>query len=550
MRRLFVGLCAVLSLGFAPKPARAQSAPFPKPKWFEEVTGRPDYPSQLPKPEHLRDYVADGKLRLTLDQVIQLTLANNTSVKIDDLTYQNAWYPILRAFSPFDPLFQTTSSVQRSTTPTTVQTQGAQTLSTLFQSGQFNYTQTFQTGTNVGVGFGMSRTSDNDSFDLFNPNLQSSLNFVVTQPLLRGAGLFANRAPILIARSNLRQSRANFEVQISSILQQAVDQYWNVVNARENLLVLRKSVDQAQASYDHDKRSLELGAISSYDIFQSESELATRKVAVIQAEYSLKQNEDLLRQYIGADLDPAAAAMDMDLTEAFEPAGELFTLDAGHAIELALAKRPELHAEKEQLTVDDMSIRLAHNEMLPSLGLSGSYASNGLGGDQLNPDVTPPVIIAPGGLADALGQVDRFKFPTYGATLSLNLPIRNRAAEADLGTSQVSKRRDLYTERLLQEEVELDARNSIHQLEQAKLSIGAAKIARDLSQKNLDAQQRKYDLGAVTIFFVLDAQTQLATAEQNLVNAEISYQQAVAAVDHATGELLDRYHVQIHDPKP
>lgn len=225
MRRLLLGLCTVLSLGLAPLSVRAQSTPFPNPKWFEEVAHRPVPPSQLPRPEHLRDYVVDGKLRLTLDQAIQLTLANNTSVKIDELTYQNAQFNILRAYSPFDPLFQINSSVQRGTTPATVQTQGAQITSNLSQSGLFNYTQTFQTGTNFAAGFSMSRGSNNNSLDLYNPNLEGSLNFAVTQPLLRGAGLFANRAPILIARSNLRQSRANFETQVSSIILQTVDQY-------------------------------------------------------------------------------------------------------------------------------------------------------------------------------------------------------------------------------------------------------------------------------------------------------------------------------------
>jgi len=550
MRRYLAGLCAVVFLGLTPMCARAQSTPFPNPKWFREVSHQPELPAQLPKPEHLRDFIIDGKLRLTLDQAIQLTLANNSSVKIDDFNYQNAQYNILRAFAPFDPLFQASGGMTRGTQPAILQTQGAQIISSNAQTGQFNYLQTFQTGTNVNIGFGMSRGSNDNVFDTFNPNLEGVLNFTVTQPLLRGAWLFANRAPIIVAQSNLRQSRADFEIQLRSILEQTINDYWSVVEARENLLVLQKSVDQAQASYDHDKRSLELGAISSYDIFQSESELATRKVSVIQAQYTLKQLEDIFRQAIGADLDPAAAAMDLDLVEPFEPTGELLTMDAGHAIELAMEKRPEMRATKEQLSVDDVSIKLAHNEMLPSLTLSGSYTSNGVGGNELNPNVTPPVVIAPGGLADALRQVGTFQYPTYGATLQLNLPIRNRSAEADLGTSEVSKKRDLYSQRLAEEQIVLDSRNSIHQLEQAKLSISAARIARDLSQKNLDAQQKKYDLGAVTIFFVLDAQTQLATAEQNLVNAEISYQLAVTFVDYATGGLLDRYHVQIHDPKP
>ena len=114
-----------------------------------------------------------------------------------------------------------------------------------------------------------------------------------------------------------------------------------MISARENLVVLRKSVEQAQASYDHDKRSLELGALPPYDIYRTESTLASRKVSVIQAEYTLKEAEDTLRQSIGADLDPNVGGMDLALVESVEPVGELLTLDIAEAISRARAKRPE-----------------------------------------------------------------------------------------------------------------------------------------------------------------------------------------------------------------
>ena len=554
MRRLIPALCAISMLALAPHAANAQSAPFPTSKWFQEVVKHPFVPTKLADPAKLHDYVVDGKLQLSLDQAIQVALANNTNIRIDELSYQSSWFNILSAESPFDPLLTSSFGPTRSTSPQASQLGGAQTLVSLNQFAQLNISQLLPTGTSYSVGSSTSRSSSNSIFNTFNPSWSSSLNFSVTQPLLRNRGLFINRAPIIIAQRHLQQSRDNFESQVSSIIQNVVSDYWFVVQQRETLDVDKKAVDQAQASYDHDKRSLELGALPPYDIYRTESELASRKVTEIQQEYTLKEAEDALRDAIGADLDSNVGALDLDLTEHVEPVGELLAMDINQAIQTALKKRPELEVERLQLDIDDINIRLAHNQMQPDLELQGTLTSNGLGGNlfqlsQATPPL-PPILIAPGGLGEAFSQVGAFQFPTYSASLTLSLPIRNRAAEAQLGSSQVSKKSDLYSQRSTLQSIQLEARNAVHSLEQAKLSMSAAKIARDLTQKNLDAEQRKFDLGAETLFVLLDTQTQLATADLALVNAQVSYQLALAAVQHATGELLERYHVQIKDPKP
>src|SRR5437879_6432318 len=236
-----------------------------------------------------------------------------------------------------------------------------------------------------------------------------------------------------------------------------------------NLEVARKSQDAAEASYKRDKRALELGALPPLDIYRSESQVAARRVQVIQAEYSLKQAEDILRFTIGADLDPNFRAIDLDLTEAPEGEGELLTMDAAAALQMALDNRPEFEAVRQSLANDDTNIRLAHNNLLPDLRLGGTYSSNGLGGNQIDSTITP-VQVTPGGLGDSLNQLFGFGFPTYGFSLTLNLPIRNRGAQADLGTGLVARRRDLYNERLLREQITLEVANAVHQLEEAKLS--------------------------------------------------------------------------------
>jgi len=318
-----------------------------------------------------------------------------------------------------------------------------------------------------------------------------------------------------------------------------------VVQARGNLEVARTSLDAAEATYKHDKRSLELGALPPLDIYRSESQVAGRRVQVIQSEYALKRTEDAFRQIVGADLDPYFRALDLDLTEPAEPVVELQNMDASTALQQALGKRQELEAARQSLANDDTSIRLAHNNLLPDLRLSGNYSGNGLGGNQYDLSVTPPQLISTGGFGDSLNQLFGFGYPAYGFSLTLNLPIKNRTAQAALGNALVSRRRDLYTERQFREQITFDVSNAVHELEQSKISMAASKEAVDLARKSMAAEQRKYELGQGQIFLVLEAQTELAAAEQSRLQAGISYQLAVAALDYATGSSLEPYGVQI-----
>ena len=252
------------------------------------------------------------------------------------------------------------------------------------QNAQFNYTQTFETGTNVQAGLGTNNNYTNNSFFLYNPYVAFLLNFQVIQPLLRNGWFFANRAPLMIARRNLQQSQANFVAEVNNNVLQAVAQYWTVVEARGNLDVARSTMDAAEVTYKRDKRALELGALPPLDIYRSESQVASRRVQVIQNEYALKQSEDALRLTIGADQDPYFEALDLELTEKPDPEGELRTIDTSTALQLALTKRPEFDAARAALANDQTRIRLAHNHLLPELDLTGAYGSNGLGGTQFN----------------------------------------------------------------------------------------------------------------------------------------------------------------------
>jgi outer membrane protein len=546
MKRFRIAFClALLSIlpAAAQQPARMNES-------YHGLMTRQVLADKLPAPQHMRDFLVEGKLRLTLHSAILLTLENNSNVRIQEAQVETAKFSLLANYQPFDPVLQGLFNVNRYSFPGDSQLQGvgispASTLDSLTQLGQISYTQTFQTGTNLVVSLGATKNSTNNQFYFFNPNYNTSLNFQFTQPLLRNGGFMVNQAPLVIARRALQQSRASFQAEVSDTVLQVVNRYWAVVQARGRVDVQRKSLEAADASYQRDKRALELGALPPLDIYRSESEVASRRVQMIQGEYAVKEAEDALRLMIGVNQDPYFRALDLDLTEKPEPEGELQEADSATVLQQALAQRPEFQAVHYALANDDTGIRVAHNHLKPDLSLTAFYQSNGLGGNEYDLNVVPPTLTASGGLGSSFSQLFGLGYPGYGGQLTLNLPIKNRAAQAELGNALVSRHRDQYSAQQLREEITLEVSNAVHELEEAKLTLAAGKAALDLAQKALAAEQRKYELGSQTIFFVLDAQTRLAQSQSDLLQAEISYQIALADVEHAAGSLLGPYNVQI-----
>ncbi|OLB41303.1 MAG: hypothetical protein AUH11_00110 [Acidobacteria bacterium 13_2_20CM_57_17] len=537
MRVVHLFVIVVFSLLIPGLPARAQNAPRLE-RWLGIGTHQKPAPPLAPL-QGLQDHVSNGKLVLSLDDAIRLALANNTDVRLDHSQIDLAQNNLGRAQSPFDPVATSSFADIRAKSLTTSTLQGASILRDLTQTTQLGYKETFLTGTSFQTAFNAIKSSTDSSFNTVNPALSTNVQFTVSQPLLRNFGLFPNRAPILIAQRNLKQARANFTAQVNNVILGIIADYWSAVLARENLSVQQKSLDEAQKSYDHDKKALSLGALPPLDIYRSESQVASRRVGLIQAEYSLKQAADQFRRDIGADLDPAVRVLDLELTDQPAPLGDLPATDIATALSRALTNRPEFETVRQQLASDELSVRLAHNNLKPDLELSGFYSGNGLNNSLAGLDI---------GLSGSLDQTFHFTYPTYGASLLLTLPVRRHSAQANLADALVGRRQDQYQERRTTQSIMLEVTNAVHSLEEAKLTMEAAKVAVNLAQESLHADERKYELGAEPVFFVLDAQTQLAQAELNLIQAQISFQIAVAQVDHATGDLLEHHHVEIVEP--
>jgi len=544
MRNVVSGvICLLLSL-FVP-PVHAQ-------QWS---TARKALPQSVrlgstPVAQHLNDYVVDGKLTLTLHDAVLLALENNTNVRLDESAVESGKMSVLGAYSPFDPQLQGSLNINRYSSPGYTELQGVgqssnATLNSLSQSGTLTYIENFSTGTNFQASISTNRNSTNSGFLFFNPFYNSSLNLQFTQQLLRGEGRFANRAPIIIAQRGLAQSRAAFEAEVSDAIYQVVQQYWNAVQAHGNIDVSDRSMKAAQASYDHDKKALELGALGPLDIYRSESEVAQRRVAVIQAQFAAQQADETLRLLIGADQDPLVHVLPLNLTEKPDKGADAAPPDAQAELAKAMSNRPELQADAAALDADHANLRLAHNQLLPSLSLNGFYQSNGLGGNEYN--LVTSQLISQGGFGSSYSQLFGFGYPGYGGTLTLQLPIKNHSGQAALGNALVAQSRDQYNLRQAKEQIVNDVTLAIDTMAEARMALEAAENSYDLAQKLLSADQRKYELGTETIFFVLDSQTRLSQAEQILLQTQVGMQLAQANLNHATGDILEPYHVQINN---
>ena len=516
---------------------------FPKPSYFRQTFFTRTPKVELRPPVRIADFVVDGKLELSLRSYLELVMANNTDVQITRLSVETAKNAIVRAYASFDPTAFASFSSTRTNSPTTEVLQGAQTLSTLNQPYNFSYQQRLESGTLYTVGFSGAKSATNSQFATFNPSITSNLNVSFQQPLLRNRGTYINRLPISVARSNLRLSEYQLRDRLMTLLTDAENAYWDLVLAREDLKVQEKGLELRDQALKRAQRELELGAIPQLDIYQPQAEYASAEIQVSQARYRLLQSEDRLRRQIGADLDPDYRKIPIVPAESVAPSTDTAPIDAEAAVERALARRPDLKVAIQRLDVDDLTIKQAANLLRPILTLTGNYTSQGRGGTFLERQnvfgQSSTLRTVPGGLGDAFDQLFGFNFPVYTFGLTLNLPIKNRSAAADMADAVVRKRQDTLTVRSTEQAIRLDVLNAVNQVESSKASVKLAQVFRDLAQKQLEAELKKYELGTSQLYFVLQFGQTLINAENTLLQQSIGYRRSLLNLLRRTGELLE-----------
>jgi outer membrane protein len=442
-------------------------------------------------------------------------------------------------------------------------------------TGNFSYQQGFSWGTNLLVGFNNTRVAaGNAPFTPLSPQLNSNFRFELTQHLLQGFGFAANTRFIRIAKNNRELSDVAFRLQIIDSLDQIENIYWDLVFAYENVRVQKESLAFAQKTLSDTKKQVEIGSLAPIEVIRAQSTVAQDQQLVTKANTDLELQQLLMKNALTRTLkDPGLATaevipvstMDVPLEEPVVPTEDL--------INEALRHRAELVESRIDLNSRDLSNKAVRSSLLPTLDLYAYYGGAGLGGSQ-NPtnlcanqplaEQSANFCAGPNGTTNPPGQTLIPIAPTtsYGGTLnqlinstasdkgvgiSLNIPLRNRAAQAVQIRSELEYRQAQMRLQQIENQVGVEVRNAQYAVQQNRASVDSAKAAVELGHQSLDAEQKKFQFGTSTNTLVLQYQSQLATAESTLVNAMVAYEKSRVELDRATGQLLDRSGISIDD---
>jgi HAE1 family hydrophobic/amphiphilic exporter-1 len=521
---------------------------FPRISWFRQHFGPSSYRVQLQPPAYLSDHVVGGRVELSLRSYLELVLENNTDIALAKLLVVYPANAVTRAFAAFDPSLQSSFSSTWETEPTTSALQGGPVFKSVTEPASFTYQQLLPSGTALNLSFDAQRYSTNSIFSTYNPALSSNFTVQLSYALLQNRGALESRLTILVAKSNLTISRHQLQDQVSNLLASAENAYWDAVQARENIALQTKFLELRAAALDRVQKQVDAGALLPLELFQPKANYASAQVAVIQATQALSRAENALRQQIGADLDPRIRTLPIVLTEPYAIA-PMPLPEPERTIATAIARRPDLSALMATVDKDDLSVRSAADALRPYLLATGTYTSQGVGGiynELSNPFGSATVVTQiPGGFGDAVRQMFGFGYPVYSMGIQLSLPLRDRAAGANLADAQTRKRQDSLLLRKLEQTVRLQVLDAIGDLKTIQASLQQAEVAREFAQKRFEAEQKKYELGVTQLFFVLDAQTQLNQAENDTLLQAINYRRSVLAFHLIVGDLLSERGVTV-----
>src|SRR5215469_1984718 len=574
-------------------------APSAFPNLINPYRTQPVAPGVLANSPRLEQLIHDGKMELSLQDAIALALENSMDIVVQryspwiaevsqlktdagGISYGTPGSIAVESLAnvpllPYDPFITQTISFADVTTPinnpfisgtagtgTSINTHQAAALISHSAIYNTSYQQYFQTGTSFNVSWNNNRASSNAA-NFFNPYVQSSLTVSVTQPLLAGAGRFVNRRNILIAENNRRIADLSFAQQAITTITNTINAYWELAYARENVRVQQQAVTVAEKLYNDNKKQLEIGTMAPLDVTRAESELATDRTNLIVAQTTQLQDELVLKNYISKD-PTASNLLNVEIipTDKPEPPGAIEAASFEDAVKEALQKRPDILSTSYNIKNAEVDVRATRNALKPTANLGFTYSSAGLAGNSLitgTPTVVPgaPVVndsgaAVPGlfvpssepnvtgtskqGFGTAQSQIFHNFFPLYAGQLTVNLPLRNRANQADNIHAQLVERQIAAQAQQTKNSAVLDVRNATISLEQGRAQVQSASKARELQHQTFDAEQKKYQLGASTVYNVILTQRDLITAQGTELRALANLAEARANYERALGRTL------------
>ncbi len=475
---------------------------------------------------------AGRQFDLTLDDAVERALERNLDITLQRLAPQIVDLNLVEQQAFYRPTLSSNVSTQSAISPSSSQLDGGLNVETdmaLFNAGIAQPVP--WGGGTFDISWDNNRRETTNFFSSFNPSYSSSLAANYTQPLLRGFRIDGTRQQLAVTSINRDISDIDLRETITNTLSNVRDAYWELVYAVQTVAVQQQALELAEQLVRDNRARVEIGTLAPIDIVQAQSEAAARRQTLAQAEQTLRASELTLKQLIvdGTEDELWTASLNP-----IDQASIIYTpVDIEAAVRAALDRRTDLTRARRQRDINDINIRALRNSTLPALDLLGSYRLAGQGGTRFNRfgfggDVQS---VIPGGFGDAIDQLVDTRFPTWQVQLQLSYPLGLSSAEAAYQRSRIELQQTDAQLQRIELQVATEVTNAALQLDSIQKRIEAALAARDLAEQQLEAEESKFEVGTTTSFFVVQAQRDLATAQDTELRAILDYQKALIAFD-------------------
>ena len=458
------------------------------------------------------------------------------------------------AISSFDPSLLLFTNFQHATTPqSNTQLTGTTTLIQSTESFQAAFSKAWDFGMNAQLTFASNRLKFNSPAFALNPYTSGDLDLQVTQNLLSGFGRAVNGRNIRVQKNNQKVTDLQFEQQVITTVSAVLNLYWDLVAFRQDLQAREQELVTARQLLEDNRRQVALGVLAEIEVTRAESQVYSAQQDLLVSQTNLLQQQTVLKNALVRNGIAAAGLSTVHvipLDRIRLPEKEENT-PLEQLVREALARRPEVAQNRTNIESNKMNLVGIKSSLRPQLQAFAELTNNALSGV-----LTPYGALAgsgvdylAGGYGNFLAEIFRRNYPNYSAGLSLNIPIRNRAAQSDFVTSQLELRQNELNLQKTESQIAVDVQNALIGLQQARARYDAAAHAHELQQQTFTADQRKYELGATIPYQVMQDQRDLANAVSTEVQALANYSHARIAFDQALGRTLAVNSISIDEAK-
>jgi outer membrane protein TolC len=478
---------------------------------------------------------------VALKDLTRLALQNNLDIAISDTNEELYQSKVFQAHGAYDPTLSLTLGSRSTTQPNTNltnQSNQGNSNNTRLDTWNFQFNQNVSTGGLITANFNSNRSDTNQQFALFSPQYNSSTSFQFTQPLLRNFRIDQTRSAIKLANLDVKINDCQFRQSVSTTVAAIQGVYWDLVYAIRNYEIQRESVKLAQVTVEQNREKVRIGTMSPLDVTVAQAAAASRMVDLVTAQQAINIAENNLRSTVSKDRKSDIWGKTIVPTDSSEFAE--YKADLESSIDIALKNRPELQQYDLQMQQNSISYTLDRNLKKWQLDAVGSFGTVGVAGPQsfLNgkPIIDTSMV---GGIGTAYTSLFTQGFKNWFVGFNIQIPLRNRSLDAQLAELKIQNKQLVMNRKNQEQKIAVLVRNAVDDLESNGLKVGAAKVARQMSEVQLDAETKRFKVGMSQNFLILQRQTELSTAQGAELQALVAYKKSIITLQQNMDTLLE-----------